>query len=143
MCSGLKSIAFLRPTTRAVKGSRVPHSAIFGYAMQRLGKTIQIIRQAKGLSVGELAKNAGFSPAHVSLIENSKREPSLEAVRRISCALQVPIDLLILASRGARESLRSDNAQTERLAASIQMMIEAEQRLRTILDEKGENDEAN
>ena len=54
---------------------------------KRLGKQIQKIRKARGLTQDELAEKVRLSTKYVQFIENATRIPSLKALYRIARAL--------------------------------------------------------
>lgn len=61
-----------------------------------LGKTLQKILKSKNMTVVELAKSTGIpSSTLYAIIRRDSDNVSLEAVRKISTALQVPLDTLI------------------------------------------------
>ena len=60
-----------------------------------VGTKIKLLRKKKGITLRELARRAGFTAAYISLIENSKVDPSLHSLRKISEALDVSILSLI------------------------------------------------
>ena len=55
--------------------------------MTALGHRIRARREALGKSQTDLADSCGLSPAVISHYESGKRDPSLEALRLLSCAL--------------------------------------------------------
>ena len=59
-----------------------------------LGKAIQMCRQRRQLSQGELARLAGCSVSYLSMLENSKRDPTISTVQGIADALRVPMEIL-------------------------------------------------
>jgi transcriptional regulator with XRE-family HTH domain len=59
-----------------------------------LGKAIQTCRIKRGLSQEGLANRAGCSISYLSMLENSKRDPTLSTVTRIAAGLNVPIEIL-------------------------------------------------
>jgi transcriptional regulator with XRE-family HTH domain len=59
-----------------------------------LGKAIQTCRLKRGLSQEVLAKRANCSVSYLSMLENSKRDPTLSTVERIAAGLNVPIEIL-------------------------------------------------
>lgn len=99
-----------------------------------MGKTIQILRQAKGVALTELAERAGISVAYLSLIEAGKREPSLDVARRISESLDIPSDLLILLASSSESSLRTEDERVHRMIAAIHKLQDAERSLRETLE---------
>jgi transcriptional regulator with XRE-family HTH domain len=62
------------------------------------GKGIRIARAVAGIRQKQLAKLSGLDASHISLIEKGKRRPSLEALEKLSKALNIPQDLLVLLS---------------------------------------------
>ncbi|MFF2115245.1 helix-turn-helix domain-containing protein, partial [Rhodococcus koreensis] len=49
--------------------------------MQRtndLGKGIRDLRERAGMTIGDVAREAGISPTYLSNVENGKREPRSE-----------------------------------------------------------------
>jgi transcriptional regulator with XRE-family HTH domain len=59
-----------------------------------LGKAIQTSRQRRKLSQEALAKLAGCSVSYLSMLENSKRDPTISTVEKIAGALNVPVEIL-------------------------------------------------
>ena len=55
------------------------------------GSEIRALRRALNLTLGELASAASLSVGFLSLIERGQKQPSLEALQRISKALGVAI----------------------------------------------------
>jgi len=98
--------------------------------MSDMGKTIQILRQARGVAMTDLAQRAGVSVAYLSLIESGKREPSLDVAKRISSALNVPNDLLLLLGSSSSSTLRSDDERVTRMISAVRKLEEAERLLR-------------
>lgn len=60
----------------------------------KLGGAIQMCRLRRQLSQGELARLAGCSVSYLSMLENSKRDPTMSTVQDIADALGVPIEIL-------------------------------------------------
>src|SRR5688572_9074339 len=79
-----------------------------------LGPRVHEVRTRLGLSVASLAEQAGVSKSLVSQIERGVAAPSLDTVRRLASALQVPVFTLFLTEgeshsvvrRGRRQSVR-------------------------------------
>ena len=61
-----------------------------------LGGRIRAARSRRGLSVAELAGTAGVSKSLVSQIERGIAAPSIDTVRRLASALQVPVFSLFM-----------------------------------------------
>lgn len=56
-----------------------------------IGAKIRKLRQEKGMTLSELAKQVNFTASYISQIERSIIEPSLSSLRKIALALEVPI----------------------------------------------------
>lgn len=59
-----------------------------------LGGAIQMCRSRRQLSQSELARRAGCSVSYLSMLENSKRDPTMSTVQRIADGLRLPIEIL-------------------------------------------------
>ena len=60
-----------------------------------LGQRIRSAREAKGITQERLAEQCDLSTSHIGLVERAARIPSLEALYKISCALNVSMDYLL------------------------------------------------
>src|SRR5512138_1388185 len=56
----------------------------------------QRILKQTGITKAELARRAGYTPAHVSQLLSGARHPSTESIERIGLALEVPPELVAL-----------------------------------------------
>jgi transcriptional regulator with XRE-family HTH domain len=67
-----------------------------------LGKSIHTCRVKRGLSQAELARRAGCSVSYLSMLENSKRDPTMSTVQSIATGLGIPVEILFFlgAERG-------------------------------------------
>jgi len=59
-----------------------------------LGDRIRFYRKSKKMSGQELARRAGVSRSLISQVEKDSANPSIETLRRIAIALEIPIALL-------------------------------------------------
>jgi DNA-binding XRE family transcriptional regulator len=69
----------------ASRQSLLTRSNLTNARAEDFGRTLQLARQAKGLSLRDAARSSGISPSGLSLIERGRRTPShptLEAVAR-------------------------------------------------------------
>jgi transcriptional regulator with XRE-family HTH domain len=84
-----------------------------------LGKSIQTCRVKRGLSQTELARRAGLSVSYLSMLENSKRDPTISTVERIATAIGVPVEILFFlgAEKGELAGIDKDLAGQLALAA--------------------------
>ena len=67
-----------------------------------LGKTIQRLRKAYNLSLGELSEQSGVAKSIISQIERNETNPTLSTVVRLSRALDITVDEVL---RGEQQSL--------------------------------------
>ena len=77
-----------------------------------LGGAIQMCRIRRQLSQAKLARLAGCSVSYLSMLENSKRDPTLSTVQGIADALQVPLEILFFlgADKGSLSGIDRDLA---------------------------------
>ncbi|HVV67812.1 MAG TPA: helix-turn-helix transcriptional regulator [Gammaproteobacteria bacterium] len=61
----------------------------------KIGHAIKKCRQLKNISLSLLADETGLSKSYLSLVENEKRQISLESLEKVSSLLDVPLYLLI------------------------------------------------
>jgi transcriptional regulator with XRE-family HTH domain len=74
-----------------------------------IGKAIRVVREARNQRLGEVAKNAGVSVPFLSLVENGEREPSLDVVVRLSMALKLPVDVLLLLTQSGKTTFKTSD----------------------------------
>jgi transcriptional regulator with XRE-family HTH domain len=87
-----------------------------------LGNRIRAARARRGLSLGELASTAGVSKSLVSQIERGIAAPSIDTVRRLASALQLPVFSLfmeepdngMIVRRGERRVVRYPGSRATR-----------------------------
>ena len=70
-------------------------SAPLNYAL-----AIRTVRAARGMMQHHLAAATGFTPSYVSLLEDGKRSPSIDTLRRLSSALRVSATALTMLAEG-------------------------------------------
>ncbi|WP_213454640.1 helix-turn-helix domain-containing protein [Rhizomonospora bruguierae] len=84
-----------------------------------VGRRLRGLREARGLTLSELARAAGVGKATLSGLENGTRDPRLETLYAIAAALDVPMSALTL-DRGAPASA----AAPMRGAAVVSTLLE-------------------
>jgi transcriptional regulator with XRE-family HTH domain len=87
------------------------------------GKGLRIARAIAGLQQKQLAKLAKIDPSHISLIEKGMRTPSLGALQRLSKALGIPHDLLVLLSAERDDLNLNDPDEFNRAVESLANVI--------------------
>jgi transcriptional regulator with XRE-family HTH domain len=95
-----------------------------------VGEYVKALRDAAGFNQRELADRVGISPSMLSLIESGRREPSIQTLRDIGHALDVPTAALFavaLAEAPASEVAPAIDANlkqmTETLLSAVQRML--------------------
>lgn len=73
---------------------------------QALGATIQRLRKAYNMSLGELSEQSGVAKSIISQIERNETNPTISTVARLSKALDTTIDEVL---RGESKSLFIDH----------------------------------
>ncbi|WP_040391033.1 helix-turn-helix domain-containing protein [Catelliglobosispora koreensis] len=61
-----------------------------------IGRRLRQLREARGMSLSELARQAAVGKATLSGLENGTRDPRLETLYAIAAALNVPMSALTL-----------------------------------------------
>ncbi|MGO2745780.1 helix-turn-helix domain-containing protein [Microbacterium sp.] len=85
----------------------------------RIARTLKREREARGMSVSELARQAGVSKATVSQLETGSGNPSVETLWALGVALDVPFAVLVDQQANAPTLIRaSDRAGVPSSAAS-------------------------
>ncbi|MBE1281677.1 MAG: cupin domain-containing protein [Rhodobacteraceae bacterium] len=71
-----------------------------GYPRSEIGHEIRGLRKAMGMTLAECAQASSLSVGFLSLVERGQKQPSLDALQRISKALSVEIGWLFPTSPG-------------------------------------------
>lgn len=66
--------------------------------MVKFGSSIKKYRVKANLTQQKLSLKVGVQPTFLSAVENDKKEPSITLIRKISVALRVPLELVLLES---------------------------------------------
>jgi transcriptional regulator with XRE-family HTH domain len=64
--------------------------------MDGIGKQLRTLRRARALTQTQLAAKAGVSPTTIIGIERGQHEPQVGTIRKLSTALDVPPERIIL-----------------------------------------------
>ncbi|MGM7678288.1 helix-turn-helix domain-containing protein [Microbacterium sp. A94] len=84
----------------------------------RIARTLRREREAIGMSVSELARQAGVSKATVSQLENGAGNPSVETLWALGVALGVPFAVLVDQQANAPTLIRADDLASVPSAAA-------------------------
>jgi methanogenic corrinoid protein MtbC1/DNA-binding XRE family transcriptional regulator len=68
---------------------------------ERLGRWVQALRSGKGWTQQQLAEAAGLDRTYISGLEHGKQNPTLGALLRLTRALEVPLDRLVVPGAGS------------------------------------------
>lgn len=60
-------------------------------AAEKLAKNMKRIREAKGMSQGDICRALDLDRGFISSIENAKRNPTLSTIEKIASALGVSV----------------------------------------------------
>lgn len=91
-----------------------------------IGKIIKELRKKRGVPQREIVKALGISQGYLSLIENGDREPSVEMIKNIADALQVPQQLiLLLACDSQKKQTSSFSKPLKKIASAIDDILTA------------------
>jgi XRE family aerobic/anaerobic benzoate catabolism transcriptional regulator len=77
--------------TRRCLGAGDDHGEYLAY----LGRRVRSLRLRTGITREELSRLSGVSPRYLAQLEGGKGNLSIKLLRRIACAMDVPIDLLV------------------------------------------------
>lgn len=91
---------------------------------ERLAHNVKSLRVARGLTQAGLAERSGVARTTLSLLESGSANPSLEAVLRLSDALEVPLDEL-LEARGPQTHVcrKAERASKTRGGVTIEKLL--------------------
>jgi methanogenic corrinoid protein MtbC1/DNA-binding XRE family transcriptional regulator len=89
------ALAGLQEARRLVEGERAAALASESY-FERLGRQVQECRARKGWTQQQLAEAAALDRTYISGLEHGKQNPTLGALLRVSAALEVPLDRLVI-----------------------------------------------
>lgn len=68
-----------------------------------IGDRLRAIREAKGLSQGDIEERSGLKRSYISRVENGHTVPSLETLEKLARALEVPLYQLFYEGKRPRE----------------------------------------
>ena len=89
-----------------------------------LGKTLQGLRDSRGLSQGQLAKRIGMSVSMIGLYENSARMPSLETLIKIARVFGVSTDYLLGLERPENVTVKLDGLTSAQIQSVLTVIDE-------------------
>jgi transcriptional regulator with XRE-family HTH domain len=87
----------------------------------RFAREVRKRRQARGMTLDQLAEEAELSPNYLGSIESGKRDPSLSTVQRLADAFGVSIGELV----GDRDAFTADVREAAKLFADAPRSVRA------------------
>ena len=96
-----------------------------------VGRTIAMLRRVRGEKLGDVASRSGISTSYLSLVENDARQPSLDVVKRVASALDVPYEVFIAVST---DRIRVEH-RSHHIVSGLRDLLVMEEKLRCRLDE--------
>lgn len=111
------------------EGSRVEQSSAY-----TLGEKLRELRQARKWTLNELSQRSGLSISHISSLERGTRtKPSMEVVRKLANALQIPVHHLHDDGVGERDLYTEADRILSRFAPDTQAFLLKEESVPYIL----------
>jgi|GEM_PF-1866231 len=99
-----------------------------------VGETLRMIREARNEKVSDIAKKAHVSPPFLTLVEQGRRQPSLQVLNDLAIALKVPLEAIILASQPENGTMQSSDDQARRIVESVKKLKSLQDALKRELD---------
>jgi transcriptional regulator with XRE-family HTH domain len=104
----------------------------------KAGITVRILRMAAGLTTSDLAQKSCISTSLLSLIEKGLRHPSMEVIKKISQALQIPVSSFLILLSDEDDVHTSDDTAKE-IVSIVDDLTKMEAKLRQILNRNDKN----
>ncbi|AFU02286.1 helix-turn-helix domain-containing protein [Nocardia brasiliensis] len=82
-------------------------------AAAAIGAQIRRMREARGMSAAELARQSGISKATLSTLESGAGNPRIDTLSAIAVALRLPLGDLIVATAPSRATLRPGTSEPD------------------------------
>ena|SRR3569833_32354 len=117
------------PKKRALNGSGACHRELYENVMPEsripgsFGARLRKIREDRGLSQSELARQAGMQPSAIAHFEADRRKPSFDNAKALAQALEISADYL-LGSNQATTAFRDEQKLSTRDRDYIQGIID-------------------
>lgn len=88
-----------------------------------IGNAILTCRTSRRLSQAEVALRADISVSYLSMLENSKRDPTLSTIEKIAKALNVPVEILFFLGAETGELASMNKELAGELAVTALSML--------------------
>lgn len=86
-------------------------------------KAIRVGRALADISQRDLSKKISVDPSLVSMLENGRRKPSVEILRRVAAALRIPFHLFTLLASEPEEIKDADPNTVRQLALALSELL--------------------
>ncbi|MEW6624380.1 MAG: helix-turn-helix transcriptional regulator [Bacillota bacterium] len=101
----------LRTAEKLAHTLNMPKASLFSVVETNengdIGGKVKLLRQEKQWTLNRLAEKTGFSASYLSDIERGRVVPSVEAVKKIAEALEVPTNIIVDKSNTVGQKLKS------------------------------------
>jgi len=87
------------------------------------GKTLAVIRAAKGLQQKELAELLGVTSSYVSRVESGDRPMSTKMIEKLAHATEIPKELIMLLGQDSKKLEAEDSKTVDRLSGELLKII--------------------
>ena len=81
-----------------------------------VGKTIRLCRARKGWTQAELSKRTGITVPHLSMMEHDLRDPSMDSMRALANAFDLPLNVLVFLASEPKELVGLSDELKEKLS---------------------------
>jgi transcriptional regulator with XRE-family HTH domain len=86
---------------------------------KQMGRRIAAFRREKGWSQEDLGREADVAPSYIARIEIAMRKPTVEIVRKLAVALEVPVWRMF-----AERRLTADEQEWKRTASDLSRLAD-------------------
>src|SRR5216684_6436439 len=66
-----------------------------------VGDRLRTLREAKGLTQGDIEKRTGLARTHISRLENDHTIPNIETLEKLAHALEIPLYVILYEGRAS------------------------------------------
>lgn len=84
------------------------------------GKNLKELREEKGLTQGDFAQMIGMYPTHLSRYERERSTPSIDVLKKMAEALEVPVDRLIFGAEEEQVKKNINDPELLRMFKKVQ-----------------------
>jgi len=89
----------------------------------QIGKTIRLCRNKKGWTQAELSKRTGITVPHLSMLENDQRDPSMDSMKALANAFDLPLNVLIFLASEPEDLIGLSEELKEKLSRAALSLL--------------------